>query len=141
MPAWIPAFYTFLLIRSFKKGNAKQLWIYDVQQNVVKNKGKRQKGLPVICRCNHGGGRRRHQHLHTTAKQLEATKAPTSDHIINLVTLVGESKLAFWRQRRPSVWSIRWYGEIMSLFMEAACGLDGGYFSHNELAFLPAAQR
>lgn len=138
MPAWIPALSTFLLIRSFKKGNAKQLWIYDVQQNVVKNKGKRQKCLPVICWCNTvpttgaglcssgGGGRRHHHHLHTSAKRPETTEALKSDQIINLVTLVGESKLAFWIERRPSVCSMLWHGEMMSLFLEAACGLRWG---------------
>lgn len=140
MPAWIPALYTFLLIRSFKKGNAKQLWIYDVQQNLVKNKGKRQKCLQVISRCNAvpttgaglcsdgggGGGRRRHQHLHTAAKQSETTEALKSDQIINLVTLVGESKLAFRGESRPSVCSMLWHGEIMSLFLEVACGLRRG---------------
>lgn len=62
----------------------------------------------------------------STYKQLETTKALKSDQIINLVTLVGESKLAFWRERRPLVCSMLWHGEIMSLFLEAACGLRRG---------------
>lgn len=73
-----------------------------------------------------GGGQRRHQHFHTAAKRSETTKALESDQIINLVTLVGETKSAFWRERRPSVCSMLWHGEMMSLFLEAACGLRRG---------------
>lgn len=142
MPAWIPALYTVLLIRSFKKGNAKQLWIYDVQQNVVKIKGKRQKCLAVISRCNTvattgaglcsdgGGGRRRHQHLHTAAKRSETTKALKSDQIINLVTLVGESKLAFWRETRPLVCSMLWHVEMMLLILGGCLWTSTGATFH-----------